>query len=197
MNGIPKSVANSYRTLFTMAHGSLHGAVQGIDAQAGRWEPNDLVPPIQAQYVHIAVSEDTLINAIVRGSAPLCATMFGGRTGWQGEVPITNWNAWARAGQINLPMVMEYAHTVFGATEYWLGQIDDMLLQRPCDASLLGMGMLPASAVLNLALSNVFLHTGEISCLKGMQGLAGYAEKAHVSPTETILSDEELAALFA
>jgi len=42
------------------------------------------------------------------------------------------------------------------------------------DLSALGLGQQPVRFVLNALVVNAAMHCGEVSCLKGIQGLKGY-----------------------
>jgi len=47
-------------------------------------------------------------------------------------------------------------------------------LNRVVDLQSIGLGQQPISSFLVIMLANVNNHCGEISCLKGLQGLRGY-----------------------
>jgi len=51
---------------------------------------------------------------------------------------------------------------------------NDDVLSQPCDLSSIGMGMQTKAVLIGLLLQNIHNHAGEISCLKGLQGLQGY-----------------------
>ncbi len=69
----------------------------------------------------------------------------------------------------------EYAQAVYAATDEYLASLTDEDLGRPVDLSALGLGEMPFSqAFLGGILNGTHWHTGEISCLKGLQGQKGY-----------------------
>ena len=68
----------------------------------------------------------------------------------------------------------DYARAVFQATDAYLATVTDAALDRPVDLSEIGLGQVTAGYALMLAAGNCYMHTGEISALKGLCGLTGY-----------------------
>jgi hypothetical protein len=54
------------------------------------------------------------------------------------------------------------------------GAIEDAELGRAIDLSAMALGVQSVGSLLTVVLHNILAHTGEISCLKGLQGLKGY-----------------------
>ena len=101
-------------------------------------------------------------------------TIHAGRTGFVTSPPPVGWDSWAREEKVELATLRDYAQAVYAATDAYLATLTDDALSRPVDMSEVGMGEQPVAAVIGLALLNGALHCGEISCLKGLQGLTGY-----------------------
>lgn len=163
------------RSLFGMAHHTLHGVLHGVSAEDARHRAGR-TPPIEAQLAHIAVAEDLLVNVVARRSRPLLETLYSGRTGFNGRPPLTDWDQWAEGAAIDLAALIVYARGVFAATDFMFTTINDADLERPVDATMIDMGMQTVASILALALANCALHTGEISALKGTMGHRGYPE---------------------
>ena len=68
----------------------------------------------------------------------------------------------------------EYAQAVYAATSDYLGSASDADLARSIDLSALGLGERTVGQLCDTLLSNAQWHTGEIACLKGIQGAKGY-----------------------
>jgi hypothetical protein len=168
--------ASVFRRLFEMTHHYLEATMRGVNPAALSWSPQPGPASILGQYAHVVTSEDWLINVKAKGSAPLMATTFAGRTGFQTPPPPVGWNGWDRQQEIDVDALRLYAQTVYVATDHYLATINDDELSRPVDMSEVGMGQVMLSDVLMLATGNSFLHTGEISALKGLCGLTGYPE---------------------
>src|SRR5262245_42257184 len=162
------------RTGFQTMHEILESTVDGLPAEQAGWQPPGLAHTIGANYGHVVFSEDAVINALVRGGAPLMATRFAGKTGAsEPQPPGFEWDAWARRVAVDMPAMGEYARAVYAATDEYLASIDDAELSRAIE---MGPGghKLPLGQLLTIMVGNVAMHTGEISCLKGLQGARGY-----------------------
>lgn len=75
-------------------------------------------------------------------------------------------------GAVGSDVARSYAQALYTATDAYL--VPDTDLDRTLDLSMVGFGMQPVRFVLNLVLLNVYRDCGEISCLKGLNGLQGY-----------------------
>jgi hypothetical protein len=161
----------------------LDGTLQGVSAEMAHWVPAGAANPIDANYAHVVLGQDGLINGLLKGGAPLFATTWAGKTGVNAMPPVADpkhpgfpdWSAWARSVQIDLPALRTYAQAVFAATDEYLASLTDADLQGKADLSALGFGESQVIDALNGGvLSNAYTHAGEISCLKGLQGAQGY-----------------------
>ncbi|HXV43061.1 MAG TPA: DinB family protein [Anaerolineae bacterium] len=164
------------------AHEFLEGTMQGATTTQAHWSPPGLANPLGATYAHVALSEDGIINGMLKGSAPLFATSWEGKVGLNALPPLPGpgqnglpaWNEWARQVQVNLAALQQYAQAVYANTEEYLASLSDDDLDRALDLSALGLGQHTVASLLSTALSNVQWHCGEIACLKGLQGMRGY-----------------------
>ncbi|CAN5467025.1 hypothetical protein BH10CHL1_BH10CHL1_10570 [soil metagenome] len=165
------------------AHQLLQGTMQSVTADMAHWTPDGSANPIDANYAHVVLGEDGLINGMLKGSAPLFAATWAGKTGINQMPPspdpahpgFPNWSAWAHDVQIDLQALHGYAQAVFAATDAYLATLNDGDLQGKADLSALGFSESSIADALNGGiLSNTYTHTGEIACLKGLQGAQGY-----------------------
>jgi hypothetical protein len=158
-----------------MAHNWLEGTMQGVTPAIAHWLPEGKPGSIGSEYAHVATNEDYFVNVLLRRGAPLLATSYAGKVGL-GELPPTDgsWGEWSRTVQVDLDKLRNYAHAVYAATDDYLASITDETLQEPIDVSSIGLGMQTVASLLTILLANVNNHCGEISTLKGLQGLTGY-----------------------
>lgn len=158
---------------FASALNFLNGTMQGVtDAQA-QYRPSGSAHTIAANYAHIAFSEDGIVNGMVRKAAPLFASRFAGKTGASEPPPAgPAWSDWAKTARIELAPLQEYASAVFAETDAWLATAKPEELEVQADMG--AAGQWKVGALLGIVVGNRWMHTGEISCLKGLQGGQGY-----------------------
>ena len=84
----------------------------------------------------------------------------------------TPWEEWARTVEMDMPKLREYAQAVFAATDAYLDTLTEADMGREIEFG----GNKPALATffINVMATHCANHTGEISTLKGLQGLKGY-----------------------
>lgn len=162
----------------------LEGTMADVTAGQAHWAPPGTALPIGATYAHVVVGQDGAVNGMLKGTAPLFASVFAGSTGLSelppgpkpGKPGFPDWTEWSRRVRVDLGAFSVYAKAVFDATDAWLATLSDEDLDRPVDLSALGMGVSTVEFLLNNAvLGNALAHCGEVSCLKGLQGGRGYA----------------------
>ena len=162
------------------AHGYLERTVADLDPAALDWAPPGTANPIGATLAHIIVSEDVIVSAILAGGAPLMATAFAGRTGLSEPMPTPGpeWEGyarWARRLRVDLPVALGYARATWAASDAFLAALAPADLDRQVDLTMLGRAHHGLGwAVLRLLVAHCDTITGEIACLKGLQGRGGY-----------------------
>lgn len=154
-----------------------------VTEQEAHWAPQGIAIPLGATYAHIVISEDGTVNGLLRGTVPLFASSWAGKVGVTELPPMVNpnspgfpdWGSWSRRVKVDLGVMRRYAEAVYSATEAYLASLTDDDLSRPVSLAALGMGESTVGYILtNGLLGNAFSHTGEIACLKGLQGKRGY-----------------------
>lgn len=157
-------------------HEVLAGTMQGVTAEVAHWLPGGSAVPLGALYVHAVTTEDEFFHRVVLGGQrPLFAGEWEGRIGIsepEGK-PGTDWGDWARRVRVDLTQAQAYGAAVFAATEGWLAAATPADLDREV-AMRTGVGMPLAVFFANVLCNHIANHTGEISTLKGQQGLKGY-----------------------
>jgi hypothetical protein len=160
----------------TAAHDWLESTLGDVTPEQVHWRPEGGLPPLGAHYAHIITVEDFLINGVIKGGAPLLATTWEGKTGLS-ELPPgpVAWDEWGRTVRIDLPALRAYGRAVFASTDDYLATLTPVDLDRELDLTSLNAGTPLLGVFLGtIVISNVNWHSGEISLLKGLQGMRGY-----------------------
>jgi hypothetical protein len=77
--------------------------------------------------------------------------------------------------QVDLSALRQYAQAVYAASDAYLASLKPEDLNQPVDVSAFGLGEQTVGWMLNNAVvGHVNNHCGEVSCLKGLQGVKGY-----------------------
>ncbi len=164
-----------FRQQLKEAHEWLEVVMQGVTPEQLHWKPAGKANPISASYAHVIMGEDFLVNAMLKGGPPLAMTAWAGKTGLSEMPPADpqiNWFEWGRKVKVDLPAIRKYAQAVWSNSDSYLASLKESDLTRKCDTP---MGPQTILWLLNNALiGHVHDFTGEISCLKGLQGLKGY-----------------------
>lgn len=159
-----------------MAHEQvLEGTVEGIDNDLANRQTPGKDNPIGTTYAHAVLSEDAIVNAMLKGSSPLSAGEWKDKTGVDKPMPMEDadeFAAWYTEARVDLPIVREYAKAVYAATENYIQGLTDEDLER--EVELWGMKMSVASALDGFVINHASSIAGEISALKGIAGLKGY-----------------------
>ena len=137
--------------------------------------PAGVAHPIGATLAHSVMSEDFVVNMMVKGGQPLMMGAFAGKTGASELQPAPGGDrfGWAQRVKVDLPALKEYAKAVFDATDEYVGSLSDEELDRKIDFP--GMGPTPISGVLTMiTIVHPSNHIGEVSAMKGLDGAKGY-----------------------
>jgi len=162
---------NTLRQQMQTLHGIMEAAIGDCPSDAvARELPGSTVNSIGAIYAHTVFSEDGLLNGLIRGEKPL---YYAG--GWADRVGLDmpqgglepDW-----APSLDMGLFREYAQAVYQATERFLTDASDADLARIVDAGF-APPMPVQSFFANILAWHVATHQGEISALKGVQGLNG------------------------
>ncbi len=166
-----------YRTLIRSAHEFLEGTLADVTDTQFAWDPPGRAFSIGANYAHVIMSEDMGVQGLLKRQEPLAATTWAGKLGLTELPPMGpggDLKGWSRRVPLDLGAVRPYGQAVYAATDEYLAALTPDALTRAVDLSALGFGQQTVLYVLTALLANASLHTGEISCLKGIQGAKGY-----------------------
>ncbi len=162
---------------FKQAHEMMEGTMEDVTAEQAQWSPPGKAIPVGATYAHAILSEDMMLNGMVKGGAPLFATTFAGKTGLGENPPPPDqpWDAWSRSVKIDLGALRAYAKAVYASTDEYVASASDDELARELDLSGFNMGTQPVGVFAGtLMVSHLNTHCGEVSSIKGVQGAKGY-----------------------
>jgi hypothetical protein len=118
--------------------------------------------------------EDSFVHSLLKGGTPLMDSSYQGKTGASALPSMGDWSAWARSVQVDLDQAKAYSQAVYAATDTYLAGLTDADLQREVDLSHINLGKQTVGFVFTLLILNAAAHSGEISALKGINGLQGY-----------------------
>ncbi|MGH2633100.1 MAG: DinB family protein, partial [Tepidiformaceae bacterium] len=132
--------------------------------------PGATINSIGAIYAHTVFGEDGLLNHVGRGMAPVYYS-----EGWAQRIGLQmptgglepEWEVY-----FDLPLFRQYAAAVYQATDDYLASATDAELSRTVDPQI-APPMPMVNFVGNILLWHVATHQGEISALKGVQGING------------------------
>lgn len=148
--------------------------IDGLDETVLHTQPGGRANSIAATIGHVFTATDTVVNVILKNSPPLFQTM---NTGLSEPPPageeFFHWHAWGERIQLDLPTALAYGQAVFTDVATYLATLTDSDLDTVI-ATPIGEHerfVMVHGAILN----NIISHTGEISTLKGLQNLQGYA----------------------
>jgi hypothetical protein len=153
----------------------LGATMQGVTSDQAHWKPAGTANPLGATYAHALMSQDIIANVLVKGGAPLVATTWANKVGVSEPPPrdeITAWSQWARLVQVDLDALRAYGQAVQTSVDQVFMSLTDADLSRAVETPFGGSTVL--FLLSNALVGHTHDHTGEISCLKGLQGAKGY-----------------------
>lgn len=172
---------NSSQILLTQlkaVHAALEQTMEGVTDEVAHFMPPGKANPIAGTYAHLIFSEDMFVHSFLKKTKPLLETTFNGKTG-ASEVHPMEWEVaypkWLKEVKIDVKTFREYAKAVFAASEEYVATLTDDDLEKDVDMSSFGMGSKKTHDFISGLISgHAYSIMGEISVLKGIQGLKGY-----------------------
>ncbi len=177
-----KTFAEMIRQSLKDAHETLEGTMKDVTDTVAHYQPTGKALPIAAAYVHTIVSEDIMLNGWVRKIPPLADGEWSAKNGLSTPHPAMdqdwekNYTEWTKTVKVDFAKFREYAAAVSKQTDdYLAGLTDADMVEKKVDLSAWQMGEWPlARFIIRFLISHVDSLTGEISTVKGLQGLKGY-----------------------
>ena len=160
------------KQLITTSHNWYLGTVDGITEEQANFVPPGTTHPIGALIAHTILSEDNIIHTRLQG-----AQNVWDRDGWSERTGLPSLQgadeAAYRAFRMHPNALDEYRATVWAETDAYLETLKEADLDR--EIELRPARMMTVAGFFGLFINNNFSHVGEISVVKGIQGLKGYA----------------------
>lgn len=169
-----KQAIEILRGIFKQSHDVLENTLADVDEAMLNWQPPGIANSIGANYAHIVTGEDFLVNVMMRQGAPLLASSWAGKTGLSELPPVGGgMHEWGQRVQIDLAALRAYAQAVYASTDEYLASLSDADLSTTFETQNFGTPTI-GGFLGGIVLANLNWHTGEIACLKGVQGKKGY-----------------------
>lgn len=162
------------KSQIAFAHQWFDATVGDLETGDLHWSDPDGIMPVSAQVAHTLMAEDFILNGIVRQQQPLMMTSWAGKVGVSEPPPMGDWGDWARTVRVDLAQLRAYGAAVHAQTDEYLASLSDSDLDREMDSAPLSMGIVPQATLLSVLVAHPFMHSGEVSAIKGMLGKRGY-----------------------
>lgn len=160
--------ATSYAKLqIEQTFGLMNTAADGMDDTQYNWAPSGTCNSIAKSHVHALTSIDFFVNIVAKGGAPLLWADHGPKAG----LPANPMEIWGFGGNVSFAAMKEYSQAVQKAALQYVESLSDADLDRVIDTRFFGQQSL--GFVVQLIGLHSTGHTGDISAVKGMQGLKG------------------------
>ena len=144
----------------------LNTCVQGMDEAQYNWKPAGTCNPICKLHAHALSAVDFFITSTLQGqktSWPQIASQVG--------LPTNAREIWQSDATVSPSAMQEYAKSLRESVISYINTLSDEDLNREIDTRFAGTQTF--GWVLQLVGSHTAAHAGEISAVKGMQGLKG------------------------
>jgi hypothetical protein len=167
-------VVSLLREQLKQAHQLLEDTMADVTPEQLHYAPQGRALPIGAAYAHVIFTEDITVQQLLKKETPL----FEAGTDSGASEPMPNfakgdwdgYEAWTRRVRFDLPRLRAYGARVYAASDAYLASLTESDLDQDVPffqsslAHMIGRGLIGHADNL----------TGEISAVKGVQGLKGY-----------------------
>jgi len=138
----------------------------GMTPEQYNWQPGGTANPIAKTHIHAMTSVDFFINGIL-ASTELRWKAFAPLHG----LPSNPTEVWGFSGEVSLEALKEYSRDVQQAALAYISSLSDADLDREVDTAFFGKQT--AAFMISLAGIHAMGHGGDMSAVKGLQGLKG------------------------
>ncbi len=153
------------------AYGWLETIVGDVSAEQASWRPAGTANSIAATYAHVVIWADVDLTRHFHGRAPLLAGTWGARLGCDERDP----GEWNPDTEFDWDLLRQYGREVRTHVEGLVDSLTHADLERRFQMMPANLGIWQGIDVYVLhGGSHIWMHGGEIACLKGMQGALGY-----------------------
>lgn len=169
---------NSIQLLTTQlksAHELLETTISGVDETSAHFTAIGKAMPLGAAYAHAVISEDMILCQMLTHTTPLADN--NAETGLSIPMPtMDKWKTheqWYQTVKVDLAKLRVFAQKVYEATEKYISTLKESDLDEEIDIP--GMGIRTRAHIISdFIIMHLASLAGEISAIKGVQGLKGY-----------------------
>jgi hypothetical protein len=155
-------------------HGLVEQVMADVTPEQAHTAPPGSAHPIAAIYAHALLAEDAIVNLMLRGGTPLFASEWAEACGVPNPTMFIS-EEWARSLRVDLDALRSYSQAVSASTVSYLDSLTPADLEATHDLTSAGLGQQTVGWMLNMLVAGHLNNmAGELSCLKGLQGLKGY-----------------------
>lgn len=148
----------------------LEAIVSDVSDEQANWRPPGRANTIALTYFHIVGNADEDLNEHLFQRPQLSDGAWRGRTG-VGTGP----SAWAAGERVDWTALREYGRAMHAFVLETLDSLTEADLQRRVSMGSEVLGIWEGIEVIRLTVGrHIWMHGGEIACLKGLQGAKGY-----------------------
>lgn len=159
--------AASYAKLqLEQAFNLMNAASDGMDEAQYNWAPAGTCNSVAKSHVHAVTSIDFFLNSVAQGK-PLAWPEHGPKAG----LPANPMEIWSFSGAVPMAAINEYSRQMQKAALAYVETLSDGDLDREIDTQFFGKQSL--AYIVQLVGLHCAGHTGDISAVKGAQGLKG------------------------
>ena len=171
------SLQANLRAALDSAHYVLEGTMGDVTDEVANAPAPGRANPVGSCYAHAVIAEDAIVNGMLAGRAPLLMATWAGRTGVDKPMPMPGMvegdlGEWYHTVRVNVAACREYAKAVATSAAEYISGADDATLNRVIDSP---FGTYPLSVFFQIfVVGHLNSLAGEVSAIKGAQGLKGY-----------------------
>lgn len=164
-------VQDLLRAQYRQAGETLEAVIGDCEDAALNWVGDkSTIGSIRAIYGHTVYDIDQMLNGPLGRPTVYDSGGWADRTGWNIPGPMQT-EDWAKGARYDMAAVRDYAKAVYAAVDDYLAQASDDEISAEVETF---GGKQPLGQFLGtIGLWHVSSHQGEISALKGVQGLKG------------------------
>lgn len=164
----------THREALRWAYELLEMTMADVTPELAHATPPGVANPLAATYAHALSDLDVIPNHLLQGKPILFETDWKDKTG----ISEPQWFSdaeWARRVRVDLAAAREYGKAMYENADAYIASLNEEGLMREVDLSFVRLGTRPVSWCLTaLIISHLNNMAGEISVLKGIQGVKGY-----------------------
>jgi len=157
------------------AHATLEATMKGVAKDVAHFRKVGSALPVGAAYAHAIISEDIVVATMFLQTKPLSTKSknIGISKPMPGFDAWDQHDKWYKTVEVDLKKLEAFSKKVAKVTDKWLATLTDKDLDKEIDRPVIGKHTL-AYFISNFVILHTANLTGEVSAIKGVQGLKGY-----------------------